>query len=31
MSVTQPIRDITEIEKLKNYYFLEKPNLKITH
>ena len=28
MSVTQPIRDITEIEKLKNYYFLEKPNLR---
>lgn len=28
MSVTQPIRNISEIEKLKNYYFLEKPNLR---
>lgn len=28
MSVTQPIRNISEIEKLKNYYYLEKPNLR---
>ncbi|MCI8484453.1 MAG: tyrosine-type recombinase/integrase [Lachnospiraceae bacterium] len=28
MSTTQPIRNITEIEKLKNYYFYEKPNLR---
>lgn len=28
MSTTQPIRNVTEIEKLKNYYFYEKPNLR---
>ena len=28
MGTTQPIRDISEIEELKNYYYYEKPNLR---
>ncbi len=28
MSTTQPIRNIQEIEELKNYYYQEKPNLR---
>lgn len=28
MSTTQPIRNISDIEELKNYYYQEKPNLR---
>lgn len=28
MSTTQPIRSMDEIEELKNYFYLEKPNLR---
>ena len=28
MGTTQPIRDINDITKLKNYYYLQKPNLR---